>query len=227
MQQKSSQNLNQYFERAFNWHYAKYILPKRHRAFIALLTIISIFFAWVILKLTLIDITVEKIPFPIYYGKGITSYPSIQKISSNSRDINRGIAKYLLTDYINVRESYSRKVFEEKNWNKTQKQMRGFSSREVYSQYLSKISTKNQNSPYFLYLRNRVRGVKIEDITLNKSNNYAEVQFTTLDTDNGLYERHFYTAKVGYFVSDAQQVQLGNLKFKFLITSYEIVENNA
>lgn len=227
MDQNSQEKLRQHFKDAFNWHYIKYISPKRHRAFIAILIAIALIFTWLILKLTLIDINVEKIPFPIYYGDGIKSYPSIKKIPADSRDINKGVAKYLISQYLNTRESYSRKVFEEQNWNQIQKQISGFSSKEVYSQYLQSISTNNQNSPYFLYLRNRARKIQIDEVYINKSNNYAEIAFTAIDEDRDFYEAKYYKAKIGYFVSDAEQVSAGALNFKFLITSYEIVENNA
>lgn len=227
MDQNSPEKLQQHFESAFHWHYTKYVSPKRHRAFIAILVAIVLTFTWLILKLTLIDINVEKIPFPIYYNDGIKSYPSIKKIPADSRDINKGVASYLISQYLTTRESYSRRVFEEQNWNKIQKQIGGFSSKEVYAQYLQSINTNNQNSPYFLYLRNRIRGIKVGDISINKSNNYAEIEFMATDEDRNLYEVKYYKAKIGYFVSDAEQVKAGNLKFKFLITSYEIVENNA
>lgn len=206
----------------FDWYYERFLAPKRHRMFLAIIFLILLLFAWLILKLTLIDISVTRIPFPIYYADEIRTYPVIDKLRGDYRDINKVISSYLLRQYVEKRESYSRRGFEETNWKPLQKQLMGFSSREVYAEYLKNMSTSNPDSPYFNYLRNRVREVKVDRVEVNKNNTSANVYFTTIDTDKDLREVIEHMAVVEYFITDAELVKMGKRDFQFLITDYRV-----
>jgi len=225
---ESPNELNSMFEKGLDWYYTRFVAPKRHRAFVLLILLFVAVFTWLIIKLSLIDITTDRIPFPIYYEDSLNSYPRINQLTGPYRDINKVIAIYLLENYIKLRETYNRQIFEESNWNEIQKQLRGFSSREIYARYVKQISTNNPESPYFLYLRNRKRAIEIDDVKINQPNNTAYVYFTAIDTDGAdILAKNRYVAEVSYFISDAEAVERGNARFKFLITNYSLVKNNT
>ncbi len=243
---KESANDGSYFKDAHDWYFFRYVSPLCDRTlmiFVAIVGAISLFFL-----IQIIDglfPLVQKVPIAIA-AKDQSIYTPFVKSLRNAKDdstVDTSIAKYLLSVYINDRESYDYRDSNVESVNKKFRRIRNTSSFNEYKNFQFFMGKDNPDSPLNDFGREAYRTVEVKSVTLlkNQNENYysllrnfflsaepseAEVRFVvtthrTNDEEVENVEKINYLAKVKFtFGGVDRRAKTGILNFS--ITSYKL-----
>jgi type IV secretory pathway component VirB8 len=214
-----------YYNHALVWYYQKYIDPFAQRAYYLILAIVMSICAYLVIDIYFSEARRIQLPFPIYTDSDLDERNNIIALKGDHNNIDRAVARYLLTNYVTARETYDKSLFEESNWSALQKNMRAFSSLKVYAQYRDYIDIQsNANSPLLAFSRGNRRTIEVKDINfINDTQELARVNFSaTINTESGRSQTQNYIADIGYIMTSAESVATEGMKFKFLIISYDV-----
>lgn len=236
-----------YFKDALDWYLLRYVSPLCDRTvmiFVAAIGAISLFFL-----IQIIDglfPLVEKVPIVIRSKDQSLYTPFIKPLrseESGALTVDDAIAKYLLSIYVNDRESYDYRKSEVEDVNLKFNRMKNTSSYSEYKNFQLFMSKDNADSPLNQFGHNIYRTVEVKSVNFVKAQQQdyyiklkslfssalpteAEVRFvmTTHTFDEGNNEkanRVNYLAKVKFNFSGANRGAKSGF-MNFAVNSYKL-----
>jgi len=236
-----------YFKDALDWYLLRYVSPLCDRTimlFVAIIGAISLFFL-----IQIIDglfPLVEKVPIVIRSKDQSLYTPFIKTLRSEQNkglSVDDAIAKYLLSIYVNDRESYDYRKSEVEDVNRKFNRLKNTSSYGEYKNFQLFMSKDNANSPLNEFGHNIYRTVEIKDVTFvtNQQKDYylklktffssvlpteAEVRFTMVihnfdEGNNEKTSRENYLAKIKFNFSGADRNAKTGI-MNFAVNSYKL-----
>jgi len=235
-----------YFKDALDWYMFRYVSPLCDRTimiFVAIVAAISLFFLIQIIN-GLFPL-VEKVPIVIHSKDQSRYVPFIKSLrdpKNKSLTVDDVIAKYLLSIYVNDRESYDFRRSEVEDVNRKFNRIKNASSFNEYKNFQLFMSKDNATSPLNEFGHNIFRTVEVQSVTFieNKQDYYltlknffasrlpseAEVRFVIAihnfdEENNEKIEKANYLAKVKFNFSGADRnAKIGVMNFA--VNSYKL-----
>jgi type IV secretion system protein VirB8 len=217
-----------YFEDARDWYISKYVMLFSIRALYAIIALIIGISAHVIFDSARQDYTVKQYPFSIYAEDELKYFPLIKSIARKKEPINLSVAKYLASQYVELRENYkfSNQVGEEKD--KLLMKISSLSTKKVYRDYLNYMDPNlNPDSPLVVYKNVTQRIVSVKEITSPNNKNVIpdniEVKFEASEIDKeGNIIKTNWIAEVEFSMSDIDKVFDKTETLNFIVTKYYV-----
>ena len=243
---KDAANQGFYFKDSLDWYIFRYVNPICDRTivcFVAIVALIALFFLYQIIDKTFP--LVEKIPIVVAAKDESLYAPMIKQLrdKKSKENVDEIFAKYLLSVYINDRESYDYRKSDINELNTKLNRIKNNSSFAEYRNFQDFMSKDNAASPIHNFGQNVYRIVEIKSVNFirseavgyyNKITNFfaksianeAEIQFlaTTniIAADNSKKEvKESYLAKVKFsFAGINREAKSG--KIDFSVESYKL-----
>ncbi|GEM_PF-4747005 len=186
-----------YFLHARRWYDVIYLLPIADRFFFILVTSISLFtFVVSILALMRLMPLAPAEPFLYYSPDAVNLLPRIIPLQDGLENPDFALKKYLLSSYVQRRESYSRaKVINNASM------IMNNSDAETYRIYRQFMDTANANSPIVVYGAYAERKIRVENVLFipsRKNNNIAEVTFAADIYSAGEVQTSYHKARMEF-----------------------------
>ena len=218
----------QYFIDVRKWYANKYIYVVTERSYTAFFLF---FFLLSFLILAFFYLQVDpgngKVTYLININNVDKEYAQIESIDESGINPQANVAKYMLSKYVTVRESYQ--------FNNIANQLsfiQHTSYPAEFSKYISYYSEGNPSSPIELYQNTNEKLVKISRVNLLESSNqvqYAQVFFTATirNIPTNKSSSDDFVATIGFQIDDIEAVlNKKRDKLNFLVVNYNIQENN-
>lgn len=209
----------QYFIDAINWYERKYIFPSTERSILFILALVFLLTSAVTIKYTNKVFPLhEEISFPIISNDIDDFVPIIKKISRPEESIEYSLAKYLLSNYLIIRESYDYYNIE------TQLNIiKNNSFRKVYEEYAQQLDLSKIDSAIYKYQNNFTRKIEIISAKSNKDLDTIEIFFNAkvMNYLNQVIEESEWKAEMSFIMSDIDKEKENN-KLNFLVSEYKV-----
>lgn len=216
-----------YFEDALQWYNTKFIMPVYTRSMMVLVAAFGAF-AFIIVASNINSILTknEEIPFIITSENTTDYYSVIKDLSSGGRSVQRDVARYLISKYIEERENYSYADFQGDNLKNILKRIKSSSLKKVLDEYKNYINKANPYSPVVRYGNRISRTVAVKDfkfIESDKTSGKAVVQFEAVEVDTAAnIKKDLWEATINYKLPDIQTIAQTGAPLRFLVTYYRI-----
>ena len=152
-----------YFSDAREWYAKKYLLPLTHRAFLIMLTALSIFLAIVAVRVfTTFLPLVEVVPIAVSVDNSVEQISRLKYIGKPKEDSNESVMKYLAARYVEAREAYDYESFRS---GLKLTYLKDFSSRPEFDKYKELIND-NVKSPLFVYKKSVSRYINPIEVVI-------------------------------------------------------------
>ncbi len=236
-----------YFKDALDWYLSRYVSPLCDRTvmiFVAIIGAVSLFF--LIQIISGLFPLVEKVPIVIH-AKDQSLYSPFIKVLRTDKNknltVDDAIAKYLLSIYVNDRESYDYRKSEVEDVNRKFNRIKNTSSYAEYKNFQLFMSKDNADSPLNEFGRNIFRTVEIQDVAFIKSQQQdyylklktffvnilpteAEVRFAMIthvfdESNNETTQKTYYLAKIKFTFSGADRDAKTGV-MNFTVNSYKL-----
>jgi type IV secretory pathway component VirB8 len=107
--------------------------------------------------------------FPIFSEDGIEDLYNIKSLNSDYKSLEEKIAAYMVTRYLLLRESYSPKLLEPKEWENLLQKVAGLSSYQIFEEFVEKtLPNRSNDSPILKYRLQKIVKPIIEEIKFTK-----------------------------------------------------------
>lgn len=200
-----------YFRRARQWFDVIYHRPIAERSYfivITILAVVTIFFS------TLVYLSmqplVRTVPYTLYSTDIVEELPVIKPLKQSAyEDLNLSIARFLLEDYVTLREGYRYDVsLLEYNFNR----VRGTTSEGEFLNYQAQINPENASSPFNKYGRNGTREIFISTsvIDFDIYPQMAQVYFATKTQANNRRDENSWIANITFRLPELRVNQKTN-----------------
>ena len=161
-----------YYYNARAWYSDIFHRPIAERSFYVIVILLSVINTYLSIDSFINIFPINPpVPFTVYSNNIWEDTASIKKLSSYAEeDKNVAVMRFMLSSYLENRESYDLPKYELRYLN-----IWGQSSPDVREEYKEEIDPSNSASPYAQYKNNAKIDVKIESIKFNriKDNNFA------------------------------------------------------
>lgn len=169
-----------YFNKARQWYDELYHRPLYERTYFIVVTFFSAMTIWLSSQVYLSMFPLNPVvPYFITSPNIVDEYPVISPLRKQpAEDINIAIARFLVTNYVEVRENFHHDMTRlEWNFNR----IRSTTGEEEFSQYQREVNPQNPASPFNKYGREAKRDVSIYDVRLflESEPRQAKVRFTS------------------------------------------------
>jgi type IV secretion system protein VirB8 len=210
-----------YFKEAFNWYASKYLFPVTLRSyFIIGFIALALGFSTIFYE-SLIKITTDKYPFPIYALDQTKYFPFIKSLAKEKEPLERSFARYFVRTYILYREKYEYLNFIGENKEILLNKIKAFSSRRVYREYLDYIDPEqNPDSPVVLYKNRTTRNIEIMEILFLK-HNHAKINFKAIEDGPLEIKESNWTSEITFQLDDIEEAFKRKDKVNFIVTTYK------
>ena len=151
----------EYFKDAREWYAVKYIFPTTQRSFLILVTLTSVFMAFVALKVFFSFLPLREIvPIAIGVKNKVDEVTKLKYIGKKEIESNESLIRYLVVRYIEARENYNYDSVVE---GEKLQYIKDSSSRKVFDDYKGYISLDNPDSPVLRYRTHTKRDTEVLD----------------------------------------------------------------
>ena len=142
-----------YFDLAMEWYINKYLSPFGMLFYTIIFFIILSFVSYNVYRTTTSYYAVERVPFATYFDDTVEYFAKIKPIVEQKHEkISVSLARYMIKEYVLLRENYSRDILQVTNWNELLEKIRHLSSRKVYTEYMHHMNIyENPESPILKY----------------------------------------------------------------------------
>jgi type IV secretory pathway component VirB8 len=220
-----------FFDRAKEWYKIKYLAEWQFLCFIIIIFLILIPAGYTTYKVTAAYYKPQSVPFAIYFDNNVESYPNIRPIVEQKHEtISISLARYILSQYVIMRESYTRELLQEKNWNTMFEHMQHLSSRRVFDDFVRFMDTReNPDSPVLQYHFAGDRKIKILSVVFDHQEKptAATIYFNAIIKNNDQIRVEQKKALINFNISDIESKNRKKNKDEneplfFMIMSYNI-----
>ncbi len=244
---KSSVADGTYFKDALDWYLSRYVNPLCDRTimiFVAIAAVFSLYFLWQIIGFAFP--LVQKVPVVIKADDQSRYTPYIRPLKDRNdktiTTVDESVAKYLLTVYVEERESYDYRKSDVNEVTQKFNRIKNISSFAEYKNFQAFMSKDNPDSPTHNFGHNVYRTVTVDSVNFikPKQQDYyqkiqkfliseipteAEIKFSTITrtiNDDGTREvRENYLAKVIFnFTGLDRNAKSG--KINFMVSNYKL-----
>jgi type IV secretory pathway component VirB8 len=236
-----------YFEDAVNWYLFRYVSAVCDRTILIFAAIIGAVALYSLVQIISHAFPlIERVPI-IIKDKDQSRYtPFIKKLQNSadnqSNTIDKAIAKYLVSIYVQDRENYDYRKSQVNDVNVKFNRIKNTSSANEYRNFQLLMSKDNPGSPIHNFGINVYREVEIESIKfietshenyyfrfkeffVNKLPNEAEIKFTTtvkkIDNDGIKEEKERYLAKINFNFSGVNRDSKAGI-LNFMVSGYKL-----
>ena len=218
-----------YFEEARDWYSALYIGPISERGFFLVILGLAGFVALVSMAALLRFMPVTERPPIILNAADIDNHaPSLKRMRARTAPIEAEVAKFMIAEYVQRRESYSQDDFAT-NF----AFVRAQSDAPTATAYLAVYAPSNPRSPVSILGANGRRIVQISSVSMGVAAEPAEavVKFSTELEGVGTTAKTQWTATLSYYYSPPKaiesedpsaEVQVEDPQFK--VVKYAVVQ---
>ncbi len=170
----------EYFRDARIWYNELYHRPIGERSFFIVITLLSAITIWLSVHVYLSMFPLKPvIPYIILSENIVDEYPVISPLrQAPSEDLNISIARFLIANYVQMRENYQYDV-QKMEWSFNR--VRSTSTEQEFAKYQHVVNPQNPASPFNKYGRDARREIAISNITLDLESkpSSAQVHFTS------------------------------------------------
>lgn len=227
-QVKESVRKGEYFQDAREWYAAKYLQPISMRAQFIVLTVLIIIATAISVYTMQRSFVSMAMPFSIYAKDQVELYPLLKKLARRTEPLEISVARYFVSKYVELRESYNYVDFMEENKDTLMIKVQALSSRRIFKEYTTSLDPEeNINSPIILYKNQVRRSVEVTGVEFKKVDgalDSAVVNFTAIEQSKDSSTQKRYKADIHFMISDIANVSEGKEKLSFLVTSYKIYQ---
>lgn len=250
---KESVDSGKYFKDALDWYFFRYVTPICDRTLLifgAIVAAVVLYFLYQMIQSAFP--LVERDPIFIKSVDQSRYFPSLVRLKPKEgqpnydpaiTNIDEAVAKYLLTVYLEDRESYDFSKAEISDVNLKFNRIRNTSSAAEYKNFQLFMSKDNPNSPIQNFGQKVVKSVKIDSVHFIKKTpqnlfekaqaffsdkvaNNAEIRFTATTKTTTPYgevreDRERYLAKIN-FNFDGVDAKEKNRNITFIVNKYQL-----
>lgn len=142
----------QFFVMANKWYNIKYLYPYTQALWTLIMVLLLGITVLVVGSILNMQYTSKKIPFSVYIDNQVDYISYIRPLAGSYESTNISIARYLVSYYVKLRESYNPTLLDESSWQSFFNQIQALSSRRVFSEFVRYMDTQsNPQSPVLLY----------------------------------------------------------------------------
>ncbi|RZI47615.1 hypothetical protein EDM53_00975 [Rickettsiales endosymbiont of Peranema trichophorum] len=215
-----------YFENARQWYGDRYLKPLKHRAYILVATLFILWFTFLIVKTVLLDDPVQKYPFAIYVDDQINYFPHIQRLSNSDGSVAVAVARYLLAQYVKIREGYDYNNLHTDKLTTLLRTIMSLSSQKLFRSYIDYLDPSiNSTSPILRYKTNALVTVSVTSVEFPQHNHHpesAKVYYqVTEQWIGGQRKLSKWVVDTDFILSDISKVLTKEMPLKFTVTSYK------
>lgn len=225
-QVKKAIQSGEFYQDAKEWYLSRFVQPMSLRAQVALLTILITIATLISLYTIQRSFVSTAIPFAIWAKDQVTLYPRLQKLAHRTEPLEISVARYFVSKYVDLRESYNYIDFLDENKESYLVKLQALSSRKSFREYMEFMNPDdNPESPIVLYKNQTRRSVAIETVSFNKVQGYldsATVVFKTTEKSKDALTESRYRADVHFMISNIENVAAKKERLMFFVTSYQI-----
>jgi type IV secretory pathway component VirB8 len=186
---------------------------------------VVVFFISAMLIINTANVTKEsqRYQFPIYFNNDVKYFPKIQSIGNNKENINLSVAKYLIINYLKMREEFDENSLIPEKLNEKLNYVNNVSSLKVFQKYFKFINIDdNPDSPLLKYRYKNSRIITIDKVVFSKDvivPSYAKVYYkvrSLIDKKENIENK---IAEVTFFISEINKKFVDSKQdLNFLIT---------
>ncbi|MBP7710624.1 MAG: hypothetical protein KA100_06115 [Rickettsiales bacterium] len=248
---KTSAQSGTYFKDALDWYFFRYVTPICDRTLLIFGSIVaSVVLFFLVKMISLAYPLVEKVPVFITAKDQSVYFPNIvalkpQKGKENYdqevKTVDEAVAKYMLSVYVEERESYDFSKAEASEVNQKFNRIKNLSASDEYRNFQLIMSPENPTSPIKDFGQPVVKFAKVESVKFirkevqgfgNQAREFlsakipteAEVRFSTnlkTITETGTNEeKERYLAKINFALEGINKDEKGAIKFT--VNSYKL-----
>ncbi|MSO13983.1 VirB8/TrbF family protein [Rickettsiales endosymbiont of Trichoplax sp. H2] len=217
---------NDFYQRSLKWFLYKYV--NINATLRLLLIVVVIFFIAAMLIINTANVTKEshRYPFPIYFNNEVKYFPKIQSIGNKNENINLSVAKYLIINYLKMREEFDENSLIPEKLNEKLNYVNNVSSLKVFQKYFKFINIDdNPDSPLLKYRYKNSRIITIDKVVFSKDvivPSYAQVYYkvrSLIDKKENIENK---IAEITFFMSEINKKFIDSKQdLNFLITDYK------
>lgn len=195
-----------YFSDAREWYAVRYLMPIPERSLLLLITSFSLIAGMVAVWTSYSMFPVIR-PYEVIIkvDDSKDNYSVIRRLTEPNLTTRQSIAKYLLQDYVTVRESYDYKEFGPQF-----ARMREASSKKVYREFEQEMSTSNPNSRTVNFGKYMTRSTKVLSSAFAEEGRYTEkaavIFETTVIGKKGEKSVERWGAHISYTLEDISKI---------------------
>ena len=217
-----------YYKDARQWYSQRYLQVFSERSFL-LLMFIALF---MILALSILNINAIRgvprvIAFPVKVDNS-TDYFSIMKtLAKTSPTTQEAVVKYLIIDYLKMREEYSHKELTEEKVKAILKRVKSSSSKNVLNEYKNYVSSTNPYSPSIRYSDRIERTINVKKIDFlndalisGRAKIIFESEEKTLKTKE--VKRALWESTIHFSIPDIETISKTGAPLRFIVKYYRI-----
>ncbi|MCE3254998.1 MAG: virB8 [Rickettsiaceae bacterium] len=241
---KASVEDGSYFKDALDWYLLRCVQPVCERTMLFFIAIVTGFISYVLIIAIINALPIrQQVPIVVRAKDQSRYFPVIKKLkdSDQLKNIDEAVAKYLLTGYIQKRESYDFRKSDIQALNNRLNYIKNNSSAQEYAQFQSFLNKDtNPESPLTYFGKDFQRLVDIDSVKFStksddassEQNNYlvfeevpvnAQISYTLTTKINSVTtSTQKYLAKISFKFSGVATERKPNSKLDFIVTSYKI-----
>lgn len=231
---KYTQHINEviesgeYFQEAKLWYSRRYMYAQTQNFYMLLLAMVFGTIAFIMVNVTTTDYITTKIPFPVYIDDSVHDVSHMYPLAKGNENINLSVARYMVTRYTKMRETYNYKLLDEEYLNKLLMDIKSVSSLKTYNQFAKYIDpTINSYSPIVKYRTAMVRNVNVDNIrfnTIEPKPTSAQVYFRVFEIGSDDTTITNWCADISFDMSNINYVLQKKKEISFVVTQYKSYE---
>lgn len=214
-----------YYKDAIEWYAIKYIFPFTLRSSMLLMALILLIGLLISIETARMSFASMKVPFPIYAKDEVKFFPIIKPLAYQSDSIEKSVARYFVTKYVELREGYNSFDFTDDNKIITFNKVKALSSHFIYSQYQDFYNTDiNSDSPIIKYKNQIQRVIKVSDIMIKSPGHLPEkavIKYIATEKGKHILKSDEFTAEISFMMSDITKVFEKTAPLYFTVVKYK------
>lgn len=216
----------EFYQDAKEWYLSRFVQPLSLRAQVGLLSIMILIATAISVYTIQRSFVSTAIPFAIWAKDEVKLYPKLKKLASRTEPLEISVARYFVSKYVYLRESYNYVDFLDENKEAYLVKLQALSSRRSFKEYMSFMNPDdNPESPVVLYKNQIRRSIDIESVSFNKVEGYldsATVVFKATEKSKDSIKTSRFKADVHFMISNIANVAAKKERLMFFVTSYQI-----
>ena len=215
-----------YLERSHEWFFNSFINLRSQIRQLSILFIITFIGAYIVFSVSNLKNKSIQLPYPLYFDNDTDYFLSINPIKEQLDNVNFGIAKYLLTSYLENLESFNSFILSPYSLEERLRFLYKISSLQVFKQYFHQLDVQsNSQSPLLLYRFGNYREVEVKNIDFLQTVGVPSKAIISYDVHqeiNGEKSIEKKKKRVNFFMSGINEDFIKNKrKFFFLVINLE------
>jgi len=221
-----------YFDESWTWYTSMSLTPIAERSYMSIVCLFILLASTItFINYQLLGEINTSIPFLIKTPHGSNDFYNIKRLSDDIKESpQRSIADFMITDFLQIREGYHPKDYENGDFfSPRARKIKIMSSKQIYNQYRAYMSQLNPNSPLERYGDHTQRIIDVADISYDSTffnSTYAHIRFTAKEislTDPTAKPKFSnWQASIYFRLSDIASIFDSGAPVKFQVTDYRI-----